>query len=472
MMPHPSRRLVGILAAVALLFSSFAIAAASPSYVMDITVDPVAGTFSGELAVEIPNPAGRELEQLFFRLLPNATTIYGEAELSIDEIRVDEIPVDGQTYVDHTVLLVPLEVPLAPEASVSVSFAFQGKVDRWNGTPTPGAYGLLTRSEHALTLTAFYPILALYTDEGWSLDPVQAFGDALMSEAAAYDVRLTVPADYTPVASGITIEQAPSEGGAVTYRFAIDGARDFSAVLVQGREAKEMVVGDIVLRAWFRPEHAAAAHRTLELASDALTLYQDRIGMLAYREVEFAEVPMQWAAGVELSGLVLVSSLYAARPDDLFYDVIVAHEMAHQWFYAAVGNDIIEHPWLDESFATYLSYVFLDVYGGPGDAAANLAQWRQSYERAQAQRPGETIASPVYAFASSSTYSGFIYSGGALFLHEVRRTIGDDAFFGAVSTYYREHQGAIAEPADLITALEDACGCPLTDLLLAYGVVR
>ena len=32
---------------------------------------------------------------------------------------------------------------------------------------------------------------------------------------------------------------------------------------------------------------------------------------------------------------------------------LAAHEVAHMWFYALLGNNQARDPWLDESFATY-----------------------------------------------------------------------------------------------------------------------
>ena len=31
----------------------------------------------------------------------------------------------------------------------------------------------------------------------------------------------------------------------------------------------------------------------------------------------------------------------------------VPHEIAHQWFYAAIGNDSYKEPWLDEGFSEF-----------------------------------------------------------------------------------------------------------------------
>jgi len=443
----------------------------SPSYEMTVAVDYDAGTYAGDLRVETTNVTGAPLGELFFRLYPNASGIYGGAALDVPEVRVGDRIVDTATYVDDTVLLVPLPDPLAPGESVAVSLAFEGWVDDWTAgaAPRPGTYGLLTRSDRAMTLTAFYPILAFATDEGWALDPVFSFGDALMSDASDYDVCVTVRSGLTPIASGVQ-EEAVETDGAVTYRFTIDGARDFSIVVVDGYEDQRHLIEDVTLRTWFTAAKARASSIALRHAADALALYEGLIGPIRFREVDIVEVPLQVAAGVEFSGLILVSSAYAERPLQTFFQIIVSHEMAHQWFYAGVGSDVTEDPWLDESFATYLSYLYLNAFAGSGVASATLEQWERAYERSRLAEPNLAIDSPLYAFQGSANYSGFVYSGGAVLLHAIRETIGDDAFFAALHSYYDRHLGGIAAPRDLIDAFETACACSLGELLETYDV--
>ena len=442
-----------------------------PSYEITVAIDYDAGTYAGDLRVETTNATGTPLGELFFRLYPNATGIYGDAALHVPEVRVGDRIVDTATYVDDTVLLVPLPDPVAPGESVVVSLTFEGYADDWTGEATPrsGTYGLLTRSDRAMTLTAFYPILAFTTDEGWAIDPVFPFGDALMSDASDYDVSVTVRTGLSPIASGVQ-EEAVETDGATTRRFTIDGARDFSIVVVDGYEEQSHFVDEVTLRSWFTPAKARASSIALRHAADALALYGSLIGPIRFREVDIVEVPLQVAAGVEFSGLLLVSSAYAQRPLETFFQIIVSHEMAHQWFYAGVGSDVTEDPWLDESFATYLSYLYLDAFAGSDVASATFHQWERAYEQSRLAEPDLGIDSPLYAFPGSANYSGFVYSGGAVLLHAIRETIGDDAFFDALHSYYDRHLGGIATPRDLIDAFEAACACPLAGLLDTYDV--
>ncbi|MCX6100898.1 MAG: M1 family aminopeptidase, partial [Candidatus Bipolaricaulota bacterium] len=197
----------------------------------------------------------------------------------------------------------------------------------------------------------------------------------------------------------------------------------------------------------------------------AVGIYSALFGALPYACVDIVEAPLQRAAGVEFSGLFLVSGANAANPQDPFFDVIVSHEMAHQWFYAAVGNDPTEEPWLDEALATYASNVFLSVAVSAAAAQGERAAWAAVYDRAQQVRPDLRVTSPVYEFPDSGTYSAFVYSGGAFELDALRREIGDDAFFAGLADYYVSHTAGIARGADLSASFRHACECWPTSVL-------
>ena len=45
-------------------------------------------------------------------------------------------------------------------------------------------------------------------------------------------------------------------------------------------------------------------------------------------------------------------------------DPLITHEVAHQWWYNVVGNNVIDDPWLDEALATYSYVIYLEEAEG------------------------------------------------------------------------------------------------------------
>jgi hypothetical protein len=452
-----SRTLRFLTVAIALIPIS---ALGAPEYRMSLDVDPLQGAFRGDLQVTYRNETSDEQAELFFRLYGNADAIYGSAAIQVTSVSLGDAAVDFALYSEDTILYAPLPAPLAPGDSISITLQFRGSVSQAGGSgfASQTEYGLLTRAGDTLTLTAFYPLLAPITSEGWAIDPVAALGDALFAAAANYDVSLLVPEGFTVIPTPDASQTTPDGRRACT--FARAGLRDFTLVLVEGeRVPTSASASGTTVRSWFAPHHAAAAAAALDRSVAAIELYSELFGALPYPTVDVVEAPLQRVAGVECSALFLVSSSYADDPRNPFFDIIVSHEMAHQWFYAAVGNDPAEDPWLDESLATYASNVFLAAAVSDDAARAARAEWRASFDRAAAAHPALSVTSAVYAFPDSGTYSAFVYAGGALELDALRQDLGDEAFFAALSNYYETHLGSIAGEADLLESLRSACGC-------------
>ncbi|TFH11587.1 MAG: M1 family peptidase [Candidatus Atribacteria bacterium] len=470
---HKCRLVIGL--AGLCFISGMAQAQGSLEYDINLTVDYEAGSFEGHSTIVLLNETQTALPELFFRLFANDSTLYGSASLHVSEVSVQTNSMPFVFFSDDTILMVPLEIPLQPEESLQIEFSFSGKASTWpesDGVGSSGTgYGLLTKSSSALTMTTFYPMLAIYSDEGWALDPSTGFGDTLMGDSADYTVAITSRTGLDVVASGDLSAEKASGPNIVTRTFLAAQARDFSAVLMEEHIPLLSPVRDGSIRTWFSAQHHQAGQLANEMAVFSFQLYEELVGPSAYRTIELVEVPLRSAAGVEFSGLILIGSQYAEHPEDAFFPVIISHEIAHQWFYAGVGNDVSEHPWLDESVASYLSYEFSGAYFGDSVARQQLDQWRATYQSAARTRADLSIASPRYAFPDSSTYSSFVYSGGATFLHALRTLVGDEAFYKALQTYYHQFLHSIAAPSDLFGVFEETCACTIGELLSAFRIM-
>jgi aminopeptidase N len=175
---------------------------------------------------------------------------------------------------------------------------------------------------------------------------------------------------------------------------------------------------------------------------------------------------MRGAAGVEFPGIVLIGdSLYAeyTRPD---LAVTAAHEVAHQWWYNLVGNDVIDDPWLDEALTTYSSSLYYEFTQGASAAEILFSHYENRYQQAvDAGADDQITRSETYFenLENPGRYGAIVYAKGMLFFRALRREIGDEAFFSALAQYFNNYKYQIARPDNLLNTFEEAAGRQLDD---------
>ncbi|MEN3010184.1 MAG: M1 family aminopeptidase [Candidatus Bipolaricaulaceae bacterium] len=426
-------------------------ASAAPiSYVLTLKVAEQ-GTLEGSAQVTFPCPGSSEF---VFRLYPNHFGPF----LSVTGAWAEGAPASWEAL-DPTVLVVRAPLPCPQTATLALAFA--GVLPE-----ASHGYGIFWRQERTLTLAQFYPLLAPW-DEGWRVHPTFPFGDNLVAEAADYVLTLNAPVGWIPVGSGEEEELGPG-----LWRLAGENLRELGLVLVRGFEEERRALPGVRLRAVFPPGLRLAAERALAIAAEALALFTARLGPYPYPDLDLVFVPLVGAAGVEYPRLILIDWGYAADPERDFFAEIVAHELAHQWWYGEVGTDQVAEPWLDEGLATYTSGLYFEARGELGRL---VEAWRARWAQAKVLFPRGSVGCALWEFAGSPnarrSYSGYAYSGAALFLHEVRTLLGDAAFFGALRRFREEHRWGLAEASQFLALLRAAGGpaqAALEDLIRKF----
>ena len=137
-------------------------------------------------------------------------------------------------------------------------------------------------------------------------------------------------------------------------------------------------------------------------------------------------------------------------------ELLLSHELSHQWFGDAVSPARWTDVWLNESFATYGEWMWLDHVG--------LGALEQSAAAALATRePGSTATPSVQGMFGFNSYGG-----GAVILQALRKTIGDDLFFTLLRRWVADNVGTSRTTADFVALANQVAGRDLTEFFATW----
>ena len=428
-------------------------------YILRIDIDYAGRAFKGYSRVDYTNNESVFLDRLFFRLYPNMGQSYGDGRINITSAYVNGEQAEYKLSSFNSVVEIELPDPLGPGGQVQLDFETKGMVPvDFGGGDLKAGYGIFNYSQGVLALANFYPILAVYEDGSWRLDPIYAIGDSVYSDAALYTVEILTDPGTNVATSGMWISQQ-DVGGKELQRFISGPARDFFIIASPDYQVASKEVSGTTVNSYYLPEHAKGGAQALEVAADSLGIFNSLFGPYPYKEYDVVEAPLNRASGVEYPGMGLITSrLYdnLTKPD---FDSTVVHEVAHQWWYNVVGNDVIRAPWMDEALATYSSILYWEQVGGHSAREQALAYYQDRFNENTQNGLDAPVTEPLAYFRESDraqSYGPVVYAKGALAFENLRQTIGDESFFKAIQFYYGTHWFSIANTGELLAAFQMA----------------
>ncbi len=437
-----------------------------PTYQITADLDFEGHSFDGQMALAYVNTESVPLESLFFRLFPNGGSSYGNGSLSVAQVEVDSQAVDTSLSLSDSVLEVKLPAPVQPGELRNISMQFHGIVPLDYGGEDSAGYGIYNFSQDVMALSGWFPILAVYDEEGWNLDPVSGIGDSVYSDMASYTVHVGLPDGIVLVSTGVTTDRQSAGAGQVQYTIESGPARDFFMIASPNFRVASQNVGATQIHSYYLPGHQEGGQRVLSVASDSVRIYNQQFGLYPYVDLDLVDAPMRNASGVEFPGIVLIGNFLYPDYNKPDLAVTAAHEVAHQWWYNLVGNDVIDDPWMDEALTTYSSSLYYEFTQGPSAAQGLFSYYENRYQQAVDTGSDDQVTQSETYFENLNDpgrYGAIVYAKGALFFQALRQKIGDEAFFSALANYFDTYKYKIARPEDLLNAFEDAAGTQLDD---------
>ncbi|MDZ4763239.1 MAG: M1 family metallopeptidase [Chloroflexota bacterium] len=429
-----------------------------PLHTVEATLDYTAHTVAVQQRTRTINTTGSALMSVVFMIEPNRYpgifTLEG----------VNTVDGDAPTVAAYELTGRRLDVELTSPLDMGCALALQLDF-RLNITPIgqvlSATSGYLGYSARQFNLGLWLPTVAVYRDGAWQTPDPALVGEPMVYGIADWDVSLHVtnaPPDLIAAAPG-TVVQVDAE----RWRIRHNAAREVTISLSPDyRVASAQTEGGVTVEAYtfndalVNSENVpvdGAAH-LLEVATEALGMYADLFG--AYPYDRFVIIQADFRDGMEFSDLVFVGGewfrTFPGSPAS-YLTIITVHEVAHQWWYARVGNDQALTPWLDEALATYSEYIYYEEYH------PELKDWWWTF-RVDTFLPRDYDAKPVnssvYEFTSAREYINAVYLRGARMLHQLRAELGTDAFFDWLRRYADSGAGRVVSEADFWSLLSPA----------------
>ena len=195
---------------------------------------------------------------------------------------------------------------------------------------------------------------------------------------------------------------------------------------------------------------------------DMLAFFAERAGV-AFPQPAYRQVLLMGPAAQEMAGFSVMGVRYGTRvlaePSAIW---LGAHELAHQWWGNGLTNRSWRHFWLNEGIATFMTAAYLEHRFGLEEYLRQIDAARIKY---QAIRESGQDKSLVFANWDKPTPAdrSLVYDKGTLVMHELRKTLGEDAFWTGLKHYTRTYWGQSVETADFKRAMEVSSGIDLSD---------
>lgn len=435
-------------------------------------------------------------------------------DFKIDNQTVEWFLVSGQTDICQIIL----NNPLLPNNSIIISTPFHVKIPK-------GVTSRLGHIGESYQISQWYPKPAVYDRSGWHLMSYQDQGE-FYSEYGSFDVSITLPANYIVGSSGNLQNQEEvkmlNQFAANTSRIKIISSDkdEFPASSSQMKTLSytenkihdfawfadkrfHVVKGNIKLpysgreiTTWvmFTNQQANLWKEAIQYLNKSISYFSKLIGDYPYENCIVVQSALTAGGGMEYPGVTVIGTVRNAYA----LEEVIAHEVAHNWFYGVLGTNEREFPFIDEGITSaYEQRYMQERYPQKKLWEINVSNLKlakffhieqmpvkQILELEWLSQARNNLEQPVNLTAddyNTLNYGLMIYNKTAMGFNYLRAYLGDSLFDSAMQEYYRQWKFRHPQPDDLRKVFEAEIGKDLawffTDFLgtnkrMDYKIVR
>lgn len=409
------------------------------NYNMTLKLDTDGNKLTGNVNFEVTNNTSKSFKELHIR----------NYAASISSSKLDNFTADKkeikckENSKDKSIITAFLNDELKPNNKVTISMSFETQIPKKQGDI---GYNKL-KNYTIYNLSFCFPCLSMYANDKWFDHPyIETGAESNISAVADYTVSIEMSEKFKVVATG-----KEERTGSITT---VTGTnlREFAAVVSDGLVSQSAEVNGAKINYHYFDfdGNKSFNEKLFSSAVNSFKLYSEYIGACIFDEVDVVQTFMNSA--MEYPGLVMMGLPDFQEKDLTRIDVKltnpkdmqsrVAHEMAHQWFYAAIGNNPYLEPWLDEGIAEFFEDVIYQNTIMTSEEKEAFVKFIEGYIKQVAGK--EFIINKSYTNYEKSDYSLHVYEGGKMFLYELKKAMGEDNFQKAIKKYFETYKYKIA----------------------------
>ena len=375
-----------------------------------------------------------------------ATELLHTFNLDFGQLSIDRLSVDGA---DAEFARVGNEVTIAPAKPITLGESFIISVE-YSGIPQSKISDALPFEIGWINTPTDQSYVAAEPDAAHTWFPANDHP----LDKATFTFRITVPRGTTGAANGTLVEQIPTKD-TVTWVWeltspmapylatviigAFDIAVDTASSELAGIPIRNILPMDSSLEDW----------PSLERQGEMIVFLEDLFGPFPFDTYGIAIVD-GFKGALENQTLSIFGSEFVTE------DLLI-HELAHQWFGNSVSLAQWHDIWLNEGFASYAEWLWVE----------HKTTGKEFEQSITAERDNLALLPSLVPPGSpepNDLFSTSVYRVGALTLHALRLTVGDDAFFKILRTYVDQFRDSSATTLDFITVAITVTGMDLDPL--------
>lgn len=488
------------------------------NYTIQVKLDDVKHELTGSESIEYINNSPDRISFLYMHVWPNAyknnstalakqlteagaTDFYYSKDSEKGYIDQLDFKVNGQAVKwellkdSIDICKLNLNETLAPGGRITITTPFHVKIPS-------GEFSRLGHIGQSYQITQWYPKPAVYDRNGWNQMPYLNQGE-FYSEFGSFDVSITLPKNYVLGATGDLVDgeketewlnNKVKETEAITSFKGLDNSFPASDTETKTLRFKQKNVHDF---AWFcdkryhvlrgevetpHTKHKVSTwvmftnsegelwKKSIQYMNDAIYYYSLWNGDYPYNHATAVDGTISAGGGMEYPNITVIGTSGNAFQ----LDVVITHEVGHNWFYGMLGSNERMHPWLDEGLNSfnenryietkYPDQKLLDMIGGQGIAKAlDLKRYKHKsqYEIAYLLSAKKNEDQPIELRSEEYTqlnYGGIVYSKTAIAFDYLMACIGESEMDKAMQYYFEKWHFKHPQPSDLKEAFERSTG--------------